>query len=468
MKSPFRLKFLGAARYVTGSCYLLTIGKKRVLLDCGMVQGDDQVKEWHRYKFPFKPESIDLVIISHAHIDHCGLLPLLVASGYKGPIVCTQGTRKLLPVLLKDSVFLYLKDLEWKNKRLKRRGKPTMPAVMSEKDVDRVMELTDALAYGKRKTPIPGLELMFSDAGHILGSAIVQLWMKQGQSARHLVFSGDLGNPDTVLMHDPTPVEQADIVLMEGTYGNRDHRPIEDTMEEFAKALEAAFEAGGNVFIPAFALGRTQEILYFLGQLYHQGRLKQQRVFLDSPMAQSITAIYNESLQRLNEQDTRSMYEHSAGDFESFLPILRMTETVEESMAINRVTQGAIIIAGSGMCNGGRITHHLKHNLWRSQNHLIFVGFQAQGTLGRRLVDGATTVKLFGQEVAVKAQVHTLGGFSAHAGQSELLSWARRITGQPRFYLVHGEPEALEVLQTKLREEGIDAEIPEKGQIVEL
>ncbi|MCH8532873.1 MAG: MBL fold metallo-hydrolase [Saccharospirillum sp.] len=468
MKAPFTLKFLGAARYVTGSCYLLTIGKKRVLLDCGMVQGDDQVKEWHRYKFPFKPESIDLVIISHAHIDHCGLLPLLVASGYKGPILCTNGTRKLLPVLLKDSVFLYLKDLEWKNKRLKRRGKPPMPSVMSEKDVDRVMELADGLPYGKHKAPIPGLELMFSDAGHILGSAIVQLWIKQGQSARHLVFSGDLGNPDTVLMNDPTPVEQADIVLMEGTYGNRDHRPLDDTLEEFAQVLESAFKAGGNVFIPAFALGRTQEILYFLGQLYHQGRLKQQLVFLDSPMAQSITSIYNDNLQRLNRDDTQEMYNQNAGDFESFLPILRMTETVEESMAINRVTQGAIIIAGSGMCNGGRITHHLKHNLWRSQNHLIFVGFQARGTLGRRLVDGATTVKLFGQDIAVKAQVHTLGGFSAHAGQAELLAWAKGIAGQPRFFLVHGEPEALEALQAKLQEEGISAEIPEKGYVAEL
>lgn len=468
MKAPFTLKFLGAARYVTGSCYLLTIGKKRVLLDCGMVQGEDQVKEWHRYKFPFKPQSIDLVIISHAHIDHCGLLPLLVASGYKGPILCTRGTRKLLPVLLKDSVFLYQKDLEWKNKRLKRQGKPAIPAVMSEKDVDRVMELADGVAYDKRKTPIPGLELVFTDAGHILGSAIVQLWMKQGQSTRHLVFSGDLGNPSTALMHDPTPVERADVVLMEGTYGNRDHRPLDDTIEEFAQVLDSAFAAGGNVFIPAFALGRTQEILYFLGKLYHQGRLKQQRVFLDSPMAQSITAIYNESLQRLNQEDTQAMFDQNAGDFESFLPILRMTETVEESMAINRVSQGAIIIAGSGMCNGGRITHHLKHNLWRSQNHLIFVGFQAQGTLGRRLVDGAQKVKLLGQEIAVKAQVHTLGGFSAHAGQAELLTWAKGITGQPHFYLVHGEPAALDVLQSRLQEEGIDTSIPEKGQTVDL
>ncbi|MHA7880769.1 MAG: MBL fold metallo-hydrolase RNA specificity domain-containing protein [Saccharospirillum sp.] len=468
MGSPFSLRFLGAARHVTGSCYLLTVGKKQVLLECGMVQGEDQVREWHRYRFPFKPESIDLVILSHAHIDHCGLLPLLVARGYKGPILCTKGTRQLLPVLLRDSVFLYQKDLEWKNKRLRRRGKKTLPTVMSEKDVDRVMELTEALAYNKHHTPLPGLELMFTDAGHILGSAIVQLWMKQGQSLRHLVFSGDLGNPETVLMHDPTPIEQADIVLMEGTYGDRNHRPLEETLEEFAEILAAAFDGGGNVFIPAFALGRTQELLYFLGVLYHQGRLKQQRVFLDSPMAQSITAIYNESLSRLNHDDTRAMYREHATDFESFLPILRMTETVEESMAINRVAEGAIIIAGSGMCNGGRITHHLKHNLWRSQNHLVLVGFQAQGTLGRRLVDGAQTVKLFGQEIAVKAQVHTLGGFSAHAGQSQLLTWAGQIAGQPCFYLVHGESRALEVLQERLVSTGIEAIIPEKGDTIDL
>lgn len=462
------LKFLGAAEQVTGSCYHIRLGKQNILLDCGMTQGESQVRDWNKFRFKFRPESIDLVILSHVHIDHSGLLPLLVAKGFKGKIFCTKGSKKLLPVLLKDSVFLYLKDLEWQNKRLARAGKPAMPPVMSVQDVERVMELTEAIGYEQRTVPMPGLELVFSDAGHVLGSAIVQLWLKNGQAMRHLVFSGDLGNPDTVLMRDPTPVKQADVVLMEGTYGDRDHRPLDETVEEFATALEEAHASGGNVFMPAFALGRTQEILYYLGVLYHQGRLKQQLVFLDSPMASSITQIYNESMPSLNKDDTKALTDKDVSKLQDFLPILRITESVEESMAINRITQGAIIIAGSGMCNGGRIVHHLKHNLWKEHNHIVFVGFQARGTLGRKLVDGMTRVKLFGQEMVVKARVHTLGGFSAHAGQAELLQWARGIGGQPRFYLIHGEPGALEVLQTKMRAEGMTVDVPVLGDTIDL
>ena len=462
------LQFLGAARQVTGSCYLIRIDRKNILLDCGMVQGANQVREWHRFRFRFNPETIDLVILSHAHIDHSGLLPLLVAKGFRGKILCTPGTRDLLPVLLNDSVLLYQKDLEWQNKRLKRQGKPTLPIVMTTRDVDQVMKQVERLPYGKQGFPIPGVEIVFRDAGHILGSAIVELWLKHGQSMRHLVFSGDLGNPATVLMHSPSQIDNADIVLMESTYGNRDHRPFAETYEELAGILEQAHADGGKVFIPAFALGRTQELLYCLGQLYHQGRLKQSRVFLDSPMASSITDIYNASLQRLEKKDTREMVEQNARTLQEFLPVLRVTESLEESMAINRISQGAIVIAGSGMCNGGRITHHLKHNLWNAQNHLLFVGFQARGTLGRQLVDGAARIKLFGQTIAVKAQVHTLGGFSAHAGQSELIEWARHIGGRPRFYLVHGEPEALEAMRLELAEQGILASIPELRERIEL
>lgn len=462
------LKFLGAAEQVTGSCYHIRIGKKQLLLDCGMTQGESQVRDWNRFRFKFKPEQIDLVILSHVHIDHSGLLPLLVARGFKGKIFCTKGSKKLLPVLLKDSVFLYLKDLEWQNKRLSRAGKPTLVPVMSAQDVERVMELTEAVGYEQRIVPMPGLELVFSDAGHVLGSAIVQLWLKNGQAMRHLVFSGDLGNPNTVLMRDPTPIKHADVVLMEGTYGDRDHRPLEETVEEFAQALAEAHASGGNVFMPAFALGRTQEILYYLGVLYHQGRLKQQLVFLDSPMASSITQIYNESMPSLNKDDTKALTDQQVGKLQEFLPILRITESVEESMAINRITQGAIIIAGSGMCNGGRIVHHLKNNLWKEHNHIVFVGFQARGTLGRRLVDGEAKVKLFGQDMVVKARVHTLGGFSAHAGQSELLKWARSIGGQPRFYLIHGESSALATLQAKMQEEGLTVDVPALGDTIEL
>ncbi|MDP5191483.1 MBL fold metallo-hydrolase RNA specificity domain-containing protein [Rheinheimera baltica] len=462
------LEFIGAAQQVTGSCYLIRLNNMQILLDCGMLQGADQIREWHKFRFAFKPKDIDLVILSHAHIDHSGLLPLLVARGFDGKIICTPGTAELLPVLLKDSVHLYLKDLEWQNKKAARAGKKIQEPVLSVHDADRVAKLCDPIGYKQRVIPLPGLELEFADAGHILGSAIVQLWLKGHKGMRKLVFSGDLGNPATVLMYDPTEIGQADIVLMESTYGNRNHQNMDMSLDELAQALQQADKDGGNVFIPAFALGRSQEILYYLALLHHQGRLKQRMVFLDSPMAISITAIYNDYLRTLDQKDLAAIGFKPGMQLEDLLPMLRFTESVEESMAINRVTQGAIIIAGSGMCNGGRIVHHLKHNLWKSSNHLIFVGFQAYGTLGRRLVDGERRVKLFGQDIVVKAKVHTIGGFSAHAGQNELLDWAQAIGGQPKFYLVHGEPESQLVLQNELKALGIQAKIPVKGDVIEL
>lgn len=458
------LTFIGAARQVTGSCYLLKMNQQQFLLDCGMVQGADQVREWHKFRFPFKPKDIDAVILSHAHIDHSGLLPLLVAKGFGGNIYCTPGTAELLPVLLKDSVNLYLKDLEWQNRKAARAGKKIYEPVMSLQDAERVSDLVQVLGYNKRAFPLQGVELEFADAGHILGSAIVQLWLKGKQAMKKLVFSGDLGNPATVLLPAPTEVNQADIVLMESTYGNRNHQPLDTTIEEFATALEQAYNDGGNVFIPAFALGRSQEILYYLALLHRQGRLKQRLVFLDSPMAISITRIYSEYLHRLEQSDLDKIGYKKGMTLEQLLPMLKVSETVEDSMAINRVTHGAIIIAGSGMCNGGRIVHHLKHNLWKNTNHLIFVGFQARGTLGRRLVDGEKRVKIFGQDTVVKAKLHTIGGFSAHAGQTELVRWATAIGGAPDFYLVHGEPEAQQVLQEVLAEAGIQSQIPEQGQ----
>lgn len=462
------LQFVGAAQQVTGSCHLIRVNDKQILLDCGMVQGADQIREWHKFRFAFKPKDIDLVILSHAHIDHSGLLPLLVARGFDGKIICTPGTAELLPVLLKDSVHLYLKDLEWQNKKAARAGKKLQDPVLSVQDAERVVQLCETLGYKKRITPLPGLELEFSDAGHILGSAIIQLWLKGHKAMRKLVFSGDLGNPASVLMHDPSAIGEADIVLMESTYGDRNHQNLDNSLDEMAQALEQANKGGGNVFIPAFALGRSQEILYYLAQLHHQGRLKQRMIFLDSPMAINITNIYNDYLECLDQKDLAAIGFKKGMQLQDLLPMLRLTESVDESMAINRVSGGAIIIAGSGMCNGGRIVHHLKHNLWKSANHLIFVGFQAMGTLGRRLVDGERRIRLFGQDIVVKAKVHTIGGFSAHAGQAELLAWAQAIGGQPDFYLVHGEPEAQQILQQKLADVGIKANIPAKGDVIEL
>lgn len=462
------LTFYGGAEQVTGSCYLLRVGRTQVLLDCGLSQGFDPIRQWQKFRFPFRPKDIDAVILSHVHIDHSGLLPLLVAKGFNGPIYCTEGTASLLGVLLKDSVQLYLKDLEWQNKIRARQGKKLFDALLSVHDVRRVIELTKAYEYREHCSVSAEIELAFLDAGHVLGSAIVQLLLKNGNASRRLVFSGDLGNPATVLMADPSPVASADIVLMESTYGDRDHQALRATLDEFAEVLEAAYNAGGNVFIPAFALGRSQEILYYLGLLYHQKRLKQTSVVLDSPMAIEITKIYSKQMDEFDKKDVKVLEGYGAMDLQSFLPTLQFTSTVEESTALNRVRSGAIIIAGSGMCNGGRIVHHLKHNLWREANHIVFVGFQAQGTLGRILVDGEKRVELFGQKVAVKAKVHTIGGFSAHAGQSELLSWARAIDGEPKFYLVHGENKAQQALQKRMQEHGLTVAIAKKNQTIAL
>lgn len=460
--------FYGAAGQVTGSCHLLQWADKKVLLDCGMVQGGDQVNDLNKCRFPFRPKEIDAVVLSHAHIDHSGLLTLLIARGFAGPIFCTYGTAKLLPVLLKDAYHLYVKDLEWQNRQRARQGKPQLDPCMSLKDVLEVEKRLRPQEYLQSKDLIPGLTAKLHDAGHILGSAIVELWLKGSKSMRHLVFSGDLGNPATVLMRDPALLDSADVVLMESTYGDRDHQCLDNTLEEFATALDEAYKSGGNVFIPAFALGRSQEILYYLGLLYHQGRLKQKMVVLDSPMAIEITKIYNELIDAFDQKDTAVFAKFGATDLQSFLPSLYLCKDVEESMALNRIQQGAIIIAGSGMCNGGRILHHLKHNLWKNVNHLIFVGFQAKGTLGRRLVDGEKRVKVLGQPMVVRAAIHTIGGFSAHAGQSQLLQWAQHIQGQPKFYLVHGEPVALQALAEKLGACGIDASIAQQGQTVTL
>jgi metallo-beta-lactamase family protein len=361
------------------------------------------------------------------------------------------------------------KDIEWENKWRRRADKRLLEPIYEEADVDRALNLCEAVPYKRLQQIKGGVGLMYHDAGHILGSAIVELTIPSGGRERRLVFSGDLGNPDSVLMHDPTRLEHADRVLMESTYGNRNHRPMADTIEELAGILEKAHADGGNVLIPAFAVGRTQEVLYHLSLLYQAGRLKHQKVFLDSPMAIEVTELYARRRKSLDPEDLERLEQNGNGGLAEALPPLQFSRSVEDSMAINRIHGGAIIIAGSGMCTGGRIRHHLKYNLWRQDAHLIIVGFQAAGTLGRRLVDGVEKVKLLGSEVAVKASIHTLGGFSAHAGQAQLLDWAAAFRDRPVFHLVHGEPEAQQALAKALKQHhGIDANIPGPGDSVEL
>jgi metallo-beta-lactamase family protein len=456
------LTFLGAAQQVTGSCYLLeTPALGRVLLDAGLHQGGDFDGDM-AMPLAFAPESIDAVVLSHAHLDHSGLLPVLAHQGFLGPIYCTKATAGLLHIMLNDAAGLYEKDLEYSNLRRARRGEKPLKPAYTKRDVQAVLKMCEPIRYGECLPLGDGASLCFHDAGHILGSAIVELKFPDGKHRRTLVFSGDLGKRNSVLMNDPEMLEEADIVLMEGTYGNRDHSPMVDTVKRFEEVLHDTWKKKGNVLIPAFAVGRTQEILYYLGQLHNEGKLDNWQIFLDSPMAIEVTQVYESCSDLLDPEDGCRL---KVASMKRIVPNLRYAKTPDESRAINRMTHGAIIIAGSGMCTGGRIRHHLKQRIWNARNTIVFAGFQARGTLGRRIVDGAQHVTMFGDEFAVRARVETLGGFSAHAGQSELIDWITHFRNSPRVMLVHGEPEALDVLAQKLwREKQVATEIPYPGQ----
>ena len=466
------LTFLGAVGEVTGSRYLLEVdgesGPHRLLLECGLHQGGADADRANEKPFGKLVKELEAVVLSHGHLDHSGLLPKLVREGYRGPIHCTRGTRDLLEIMLQDAAFVMAKDIEWENKWRSRHDRPLVEALYDLDDVEQALAQCVSHPYGQPVNLPGGVTLVFRDAGHILGSAIVELTIPSGGQEKRLVFSGDLGNPSSVLMKDPEKLYEADLVLMESTYGDRDHRPLEETLEEFAGVLEQAHADGGNVLIPAFAVGRSQEILYHLSVLYHEGRLRQQMVFLDSPMAIRVTELYHRARKALDPEDLKVLNKAASGDPGQYLPVLRMTRTVEESMAINRIHGGAIIIAGAGMCNGGRIVHHFRYNLEKPATRLVIVGFQAGGTIGRQIVDGAERIRVFGHDLAVKAKVHTIGGFSAHAGQSQLIGWAGAFRNRPRFYLVHGEPETQKVLQAALAESEIEAEIPAYGDRIEL
>ena len=459
-----KLKFLGAAREVTGSCFLVEAAGLRFLVDCGMVQGGSAAAARNREPFPFDPAAIDFVLLTHAHIDHSGLLPKLTRAGFKGAIYTTPATVDLLGVMLPDSAPLQESDAKRSAKRF--RGKDPLPPLYTLQDARECLQQVRGIEYDREFAPRVGVRARFRDAGHILGSAIIEVWVTEYGYPTKLVFSGDLGQPGRPILRDPTPIEDADILVIESTYGNRQHKDFSATEEEMIGIVEKTlFERGGNVIVPAFAVGRTQEVLYHLHRLTSEGRLRQPRVFVDSPMATEATRITREHLELFDEQAKRLAGWHARGEN---LPYLHFTESADESMALNQIRSGAIIISASGMCDAGRIRHHLRHNLPRKECSVLFSGFQAQGTLGRQLVDGAARVRIFGDDIPVRAAIHSVDGLSAHADQPALMAWARGFKQAPeQTFVVHGEPSAAQALAELLQQQlGWQVSVPERGRVV--
>lgn len=462
-----KLTFYGATEGVTGSAYLIETEHATILMECGLFQGRREEEQANKEPFPFNIADLDAVVLSHAHLDHSGRLPKLVADGYGGPVYMTTPTAELLEILHKDAASLQLRDAQWESKRRRRSGKEDLEPLYTLEDVEAALARCEGLPYGHRHPVAEGIDVCYRDAGHILGSAIVELFITEGGDEKKLVFSGDLGNSCAALLRDPEVVETADVLMLESTYGDRDHRSMDETLEEFENIITKASENGGNILIPSFAVGRTQEIIFRLGELYQKGKLRQQAVYLDSPMAIATTEVYHRFQDVFNSEDSAALRQGKSGSLHRFLPVLRYSRTTAESMALNNIKAGAIIIAGSGMCNGGRIRHHFKHNLWRRNAHVIIVGFQAMGTPGRALVDGAKTFRIGGDEIAVNAAIHTLGGFSAHASQSQLVDWTKNFSkSRPKLYLIHGESDAKAALHERLSDEGWSAEIPHYGESI--
>jgi metallo-beta-lactamase family protein len=455
-----KLTFLGAAREVTGSCHLLECAGRALLVDCGLFQGGAEARRKNEAPPRFDPRALALVVLTHAHIDHSGLLPRLCALGFRGPIHATPATCDLLKVMLPDAAHVQEREAD---------GSRVAPLYTVEQAQATLRQL-EPLQYERLSELLPGVKVRLRDAGHILGSAIVELWLTEGGLKRKLVFSGDIGAKGRPIVNDPTPVMEADVLVLESTYGNRLHRSMAATEDELVEIITATFGAGrGNIVMPAFAVGRTQEILYVLSELVRRGRLASRLpVYVDSPMATQATALTWRH-RAILDAGTRALIDRERGTHEPQLDV-RFTESVEESKRLNDVREGAIIISASGMCDAGRIKYHLKHNLPRPECAIVFTGFQALGTLGRRLVDGARTVRIFGEEVPVRARIHTVGGLSAHADRDGLLDWLHGFRRAPeRTFIVHGEAETALGFAALVRERlGWETEAPPPGRIYPL
>lgn len=453
------LSFHGASGGVTGSSFLLQARGKQILIDCGMFQGEHDLEEENRANLGFDPRHIDVLLLTHAHLDHCGRIPLLVKQGFRGEIITTSATRELARLVLMDAAGLQVEEAKRAARRHLRKGNP-MPAPLYD-----VPDVLDAMErFGRRarfQQPIElaeGITATFGDAGHILGSAWVLLEIEEEGRRKRVVFSGDLGNRGKPIINGPTPAPQADYIVMESTYGDREHKPLDTSVEELKEAILDTLERGGNVVIPTFALERAQDLLYFLRELIERKELPRYlSVYLDSPMAISATEVFRHHPEDFNPETLR-LFDDGHDPFT--LPGLHFTRDTAESMTINQIKGGAVIMAGSGMATGGRVLHHFKYNLWRRESSIVFVGYAAEGTLARQIIDGKKEVRVFGEEIRVGARIYTIGGFSAHADQEELLDWHRGSGSPATTFLVHGEASGREALAAILSQHHLRVEQP--------
>ncbi len=472
-----KITFLGAAKTVTGSNFLVEAAGKKFLVDCGMYQGKATEEKENEAPFLFDVPSIDFMLLTHAHIDHSGRIPKLYNDGYRNPIYATKATCDLCTIMLPDSGHIQEMEIEWRNKKRKREGKKELPPLYTAEEATKSLELFRGVKYDEIVEIDENIKIRFNDAGHMLGSSIIEVWVTENGKVEKAVFTGDLGNNDIPLLASPTMIESADYLIMESTYGSRLHMRNDDKAELFLNIVSETLDKGGTVVIPSFAVGRTQEIVYELNKLKENTddeefikkykTLMSVPVFVDSPLAISATEIFRENMD-LFDDDVKA--EMEKGDNPLEFPGLQFTKTADESKALNEMNKSSIIISASGMCEVGRIKHHLKHNLWNPNSTILFVGYQAPGTLGSKLVNGEKKVKIFGEEIAVNARIEYIEGYSGHADQEWLLNFIYSFIKKPKhIFLVHGEEESQVVLKEKIIETtGIPVTIPDYGETYEL
>ena len=463
-----KLSFYGADQCVTGSCHCLEVGGKRILIDCGLQQGRDEIDN---ASLPFHPGQIDYVLVTHAHIDHSGRIPLLIKQGFQGRIITTRLTADLLDIMLQDSAHIQESDAEYKNRKNQRAGRPMEEPLYTVEDAMRVREFMDTCEYGQQIHICDGVDAVFIDAGHLLGSASIRLTLTEGGETRTIVFSGDIGNVDQPIIRNPQFFTGADYVVMESTYGNRNHTEVWSYTDELAQIIDETLGRGGNVVIPAFAVGRTQELLYFIREIKDKGLVKSNPdfpVYIDSPLARRATTIFTGDLDGYLDADARALGQDGTHMFN--FSNLRMTETVEESKGLNEDGIPKVIISASGMCDAGRIRHHLKHNLWKPECTIVFVGYQGEGTLGRSLLEGVRSVKLFGEEIAVHAKIVNFQGLSSHADRDHLLAWIADIKApKPQHvFIVHGDREVAPYFAESVEKLGFTAHAPQYTEVYDL